>query len=286
MVAKTVPIRGVRENTALGRLRTPVVAVRDRASFGAATTHRGTLPELARCHARRKLDRRMAKRIQLTHELATACAATDTPLPAPAAAAPAVSVDFMLIRRCNEGDGRAFEVLVTKYQRKVASLINWSVHNHAVAEELTQEAFLRAYRALGSFRFESAFSTWLYAIARNIARSYQRNGQQFADNGASLDVLADDAEHWGHVFGRGYAPSPEEHLSNMQLVRAIEYAIDGMSPQMRTSLTMREVEEFSYAAIAERLGIPLNTVRSLIFRARATIALNVRPVEDRVISAS
>ena len=98
-------------------------------------------------------------------------------------------------------------------------------------------------------------------------------------------MLADDAEHWGHVFGRAYAPSPEEHLSNMQLVRAIEYAIDGMSPQMRTSITMREVEEFSYTAIAERLGIPLNTVRSLIFRARATIALNVRPVEDRVISA-
>lgn len=224
----------------------------------------------------------MAKRIQLVRALATACAATETPLPA---AAPAVAVDFMLIRRYNEGDGRAFEVLVTKYQRKVASLINWSVHNHAVSEELTQEAFLRAFRALHSFRFESAFSTWLYAIARNIARSYQRDGQQFADNGVSLDVLADDAEDWRHASRRACAPSPEEHLSNLQLVRAIEYAIDGMSPQMRTSFTMREVEEFSYAAIAERLGIPLNTVRSLIFRARATIALNIRPVDDRVSHA-
>lgn len=237
-------------------------------------------------HLQRAIYILMIKKIQLKHELETVCAVADTSL-SPEAAAPAGSVDFMLIRRFNEGETRAFEVLVTKYQRRVASLINWSVHNNSVTEELTQETFLRAYRALGSFRFESAFSTWLYAIARNIARSYHRDGQQLADNGVPLDILADDAEeeHWSHVSRRSYAPSPEEDLSNVQLVAAIEHSIDRMSPQMRTSITMREMEESSYTAIAERLGIPLNTVRSLIFRARATIALDIRPLLDRVISA-
>ena len=228
---------------------------------------------------------RMVKKIQSARTSKTACAVTDTPL-SQQADAQAVSVDFMLIRRFNEDDMRAFEVLVTKYQRRVASLINWSVHNNSVTEELTQETFLSAYRALGSFRFESAFSTWLYAIARNIARSYHRDGHQLADNGVPLDILADDAEeHWSGVSCRTYAPSPEEDLSNVQLVKAIKQSIDSMSPQMRTSITMREIEQFSYTEIAEHLGIPLNTVRSLIFRARATIALDIRPLLDRVISA-
>lgn len=224
------------------------------------------------------------KNIQLEHE-ETACAVTDPSL-LQAAAAPLGSVDFMLIRRFNEGDIRAFEVLVTKYQRKVASLINWSVHNNAVAEELTQETFLRAYRALGSFRFESVFSTWLFAIARNMARSYHRDGQQLADNGVPLELLAGDTnEQWSLAICTAYAPSPEENLSNVQLIEAIRQSIDSMSPQMRTSITMREIQQLSYAEIAEHLGIPLNTVRSLIFRARATIALDIRPLMDRVISA-
>ena len=193
-------------------------------------------------------------------------------------------VDFMLIRRFNAGEICAFEVLVTKYQRRVASLINRTVRNSAVAEELTQETFLRAYRALSAFRFESAFSTWLYTIGRNIAVSYYREGQQLADNAVPLDPLADEAQHWEQIARLGHAPSPEEDLANLQLLEAIEQSIAHLSPQMRASITLREMEECSYASISEQLGIPLNTVRSLIFRARATIAIEIRPLLDRAIS--
>lgn len=195
------------------------------------------------------------------------------------------SVDHLLIQRFNDGDIAAFEVLVIKYQRRVASLINMNVRNGSVAEELTQEVFLRTYRALVNFRFESAFSTWLYMIARNIATSYYRDGHMHADNAVSMDVLA-ETDHPIYTPGaENYAPSPEDSLCGQQLLFAIEQSIDRLSPQMRNSITMREVEQCSYAQIADALDIPLNTVRSLIFRARATIAHDIRPLLDSAISA-
>ncbi|MBC7501505.1 MAG: sigma-70 family RNA polymerase sigma factor [Herminiimonas sp.] len=191
----------------------------------------------------------------------------------------------MLIQRFNEGDIRAFEVLVTKYQRRVASLINMNVRNSSVAEELTQEVFLRTYRALVNFRFESAFSTWLYMIARNISTSYHRDGHMHADNAVSMDVLAETGHPIDTSRAENYAPSPEDSLCGQQLLFAIEQSIDRLSPQMRNSITMREMEQCSYAQIADALDIPLNTVRSLIFRARATIAHDIRPLLDSAISS-
>lgn len=191
-------------------------------------------------------------------------------------------VDHLLVERFNNGEIRAFEILVTKYQRRVASLINKTVHNAAVTEELTQEVFLRAYRALASFRYESAFSTWLYTIARNTATTYYRDGHVRADNAVSIHAAADEGGS-ANVTGET-APSPEDSLSGQQLLIAIEQSIERLSPHMRTSIVMREMEECSYAEIANALSIPLNTVRSLIFRARATIALDIRPLLDRANS--
>lgn len=195
------------------------------------------------------------------------------------------AVDHLLIQRFNQGDIRAFEVLVTKYQRRVASLINKTVHNAAVAEELTQEVFLRAYRALANFRFESAFSTWLYTIARNTATTYHRDGHVHADNAVSIQAMVEEGGPIDTAAAGETAPSPEDSLSGQQLLIAIEQSIERLSPQMRTSIVMREMEECSYAEIANALSIPLNTVRSLIFRARATIALDIRPLLDRANSA-
>lgn len=210
-------------------------------------------------------------------------------LPAPGLACDAQqalrSVDHLLVQRFIAGNIKAFEILVTKYQRRVAWLINRHVRNVAVTEELTQEVFLRAYRALGSFRFESAFATWLYAIARNTATSYHRDGHVHADNAVSIDAFDETGNLASALFPLDTAPSPEENLSGQQLLAAIEESIDRLSPQMRSSILMRELEEHSYADIAEALSIPLNTVRSLIFRARATIALDIRPLLDRAISA-
>lgn len=194
-------------------------------------------------------------------------------------------VDHMLIERFNAGDLCAFEILVTKYQRRVASLINKNVRNASVTEELTQEVFLRVYRALGNFRFESAFSTWLYAIARNTAITYHRDGDVQADNLVSINAMTESGRPVAAFAPEETAPSPEDNLSSQQLLRAIEQSIAGLSTQMQASITMRELEQCSYTDIAAALDIPVNTVRSLIFRARATIALDIRPLLDRAIFA-
>ncbi|MBC7455522.1 MAG: sigma-70 family RNA polymerase sigma factor [Massilia sp.] len=189
----------------------------------------------------------------------------------------------MLIRCFCDGDLCAFEVLVTKYQRRVAALINASVRNAAVAEELTQEAFLRAYRSLPGFRFESAFSTWLYAIARNLTTSYFRDGQVRAENAIPMDLLTETMSLQENASWEGCVSGPDEHLSGVQLVAGIEQSIANLSPHMRSAFLLRELDDLSYQEIAEQLTMPLNTVRSLIFRARATIGSDIRPLLSKAI---
>ncbi|KAF3997249.1 sigma-70 family RNA polymerase sigma factor [Glaciimonas immobilis] len=189
----------------------------------------------------------------------------------------------MLIRCVGDGDLRAFEVLVTKYQRRVAALINASVRNAAVAEELTQEVFLRAYRSLPGFRFESAFSTWLYAIARNLTVSYFRDGQMRAENAIPMDMLTETMALQENASWEGCVPGPDEHLCGVQLVASIEQSVANLSPRMRRAFLLREFDDLSYQEIAEQLIMPLNTVRSLIFRARATIGSDIRPLLSKTI---
>jgi RNA polymerase sigma-70 factor (ECF subfamily) len=192
-------------------------------------------------------------------------------------------VDDLLIKRFCAGELRAFEILVVKYQRRVAALINSSVRNDSVAEELTQETFLRAYRGLPNFRFESAFSTWLYTIARNTAMSYHRDGHSRADNAVSLDALVEDSGPVETGVGEGVAVSPDEEMEGKQLIAAIQASLTKLSAPMRDAVLMREMEGLSYAEIAEKLGVPLNTARSLIFRARETVAADIRPLLARSI---
>jgi RNA polymerase sigma-70 factor (ECF subfamily) len=176
------------------------------------------------------------------------------------------------------------KVLVTKYQRRVAAQINASVRNAAVAEELTQEAFLRAYRALPGFRFESAFSTWLYAIARNLTMSYFRDGQVRAENAVPMDLLTETMSLPENASWEGSVPGPDEHLCGLQLMAGIEQSITNLSPRMRNAFLLRELDDLSYQEIAEQLLMPINTVRSLIFRARATIGSDIRPLLNKAIS--
>lgn len=197
-------------------------------------------------------------------------------------------VDDLLIRRFCDGDLKAFEILVVKYQRRIAAAINAMVRNDGVAEELTQETFLRAYRGLPNFRFESAFSTWLYAIARNTATSYHRDGHGRADNAVSLDALTEEfgsgeASLIGGAAHERTASSPEEEVATQQLLARIQLAVSDLPPQMREALVLREMEGLSYVEIADKLGVPLNTVRSLIFRARESVANDINSMLDSAI---
>lgn len=196
-------------------------------------------------------------------------------------------VDDLLIRRFCEGDLRAFEILVVKYQRRIAAAINAMVRNDGVAEELTQETFLRAYRGLPNFRFESAFSTWLYAIARNTATSYHRDGHGRADNAVSLDALTEEFGSDEAIInargGERTASSPEEEVATQQLLARIQVAVSDLPVQMREALLLREMEGLSYVEIAEKLSVPLNTVRSLIFRARESVATDINSMLDSAI---
>ena len=181
-------------------------------------------------------------------------------------------VDRLLIERFLQGDKRAFEVLVVKYQRRIAALIERIVRNGAVAEELTQETFIKAYRALPQFRGESRFSTWLHTIARNTAVGHVGSGQAQADRAAGSGEQPDD-----DIGSAGTSPSPEEELVSRQLYDTIQRAIAELPARQREALLLREVEGLSYAEIAERLKTPLNTVRPWIFRAREAVADKIQP---------
>ena len=187
-------------------------------------------------------------------------------------ALPPVDVDRLLIDRFLQGDARAFEVLVVKYQRRIAAVIEQLVRNASLTEELTQDTFIKAYRALPGFRGESRFSTGLHSIARNTALSHLGSPQARADRAATADSLSDPAERIDADSVQGTSPSPEDELASKQLLACIELGMAGLPASQREALLLREIEGLSYAEIAERLKTPLNTVRTWIFRARETIA--------------
>ncbi len=192
-------------------------------------------------------------------------------------ALPPVDVDRLLIDRFLQGDARAFEVLVVKYQRRIAAVIEQLVRNASLTEELTQDTFIKAYRALPGFRGESRFSTWLHSIARNTALSHLGSPQARADRAATADSLSDPAERIDADSVQGTSPSPEDELASKQLLACIELGMAGLPASQREALLLREIEGLSYAEIAERLKTPLNTVRTWIFRARETIADKLQP---------
>ncbi len=182
-------------------------------------------------------------------------------------------IDAALIERARQGEIVAFELLVVKYQRRVAATIRRFVHDDRVAEELTQEVFLSVFVALPDFRPAGDFAPWLFTIARNEARSYLRSAQNRQD-----DRPVQRVGETGEDDGFAVAPSPEEEAMAHQLVDRIDAEVAALPEAQRRALLMREVDGLDYKAIAAALGQPVNTVKSHIFRAREAIARRAGPL--------
>ncbi len=185
-------------------------------------------------------------------------------------------VDQQLVERAQRGDKHAFELLVLKYQRKLARLLSRFVRDPAEVEDVAQEAFIKAYRALPTFRGDSAFYTWLYRIAINTAKNYLVALGRRAPTSTGFDnedaEIVEDAEQL-----RDNA-TPETELLGKQIGETVNRAMDALPEDLRTAITLREIEGLSYEEIASAMNCPIGTVRSRIFRAREAIAAELRPL--------
>jgi len=187
------------------------------------------------------------------------------------------SVDRELVVRVQQGDKRAFDVLVLKYQHKIVKLISRYIRDHAECQDVAQEAFIKAYRALGGFRGDSAFYTWLYRIAINTAKNYLvAQGRRPGDD--SID--AQDAEQFEGESGLKDYATPERMALKDEIERTVFQAIDDLPEDLRMAITLRELEGLSYEEIAQAMGCPIGTVRSRIFRAREAIDVKLQPLLD------
>lgn len=190
----------------------------------------------------------------------------------------APDADQQLVERVQKGDKRAFDLLVIKYQHKVLAVIGRLIRDHAEAQDVAQEAFIKAYRALPNFRGDSAFYTWIYRIAINTAKNYlvARNRRPPASD---LDV--DEAEFFSGNDAIHEMNTPERNLLRDELQSTIEQAFADLPKDLRTAVSLRELEGLSYEEIAEVMECPVGTVRSRIFRAREAIDKRIKPlVED------
>ncbi len=186
------------------------------------------------------------------------------------------SVDQELVARVQRGDKAAFDLLVRKYQHKIAKLVSRYVRDRAEVEDVTQEAFIKAYRALRGFRGESAFYTWLYRIAINTAKNYLvAQGRR----PLSVDVEPEEAEAMASEHGNvSELLTPERSMLTDEIARTVERAIAALPEDLRTAITLREIEGLSYDDIAVAMDCPIGTVRSRIFRAREAIDNELRPL--------
>ena len=185
-------------------------------------------------------------------------------------------VDQQLVLRAQSGDKRAFELLVMKYQRKLGRLLSRFVRDPAEVEDVAQEAFIKAYRALPTFRGESAFYTWLYRIAINTAKNYLVALGRRAPTTVGVDI--DDAENFEDADQLRDASTPESELEGKEIAGVVNKAMDALPEDLRTAITLREIEGLSYEEIASVMNCPIGTVRSRIFRAREAIATELRPL--------
>jgi len=182
--------------------------------------------------------------------------------------ASALSVDQKLVLRVQKGDKKAFDMLVIKYQGKVASIISRYVKDHHEIADVSQEAFIKAYRALANFRGESAFYTWLYRIAINCAKNYLTSKGR---RPPAADVDIDDAEYYSGNQRLSDNATPESLLNKEQLEKVVNDAIIALPEDLRVALTLREFDGLSYDEISEVMSCPVGTVRSRIFRARDAV---------------
>lgn len=192
-------------------------------------------------------------------------------------------IDLQLVERVRQGDKQAYGLLVEKYRRKLTRLLSRMVRDPDEIEDIAQEAFIKAYKALPQFRGDAAFYTWLYRIAVNTAKNYlaaKGRGMQTVSDQA----INDDDEPDERLMAQDIS-TPESELLSKQVAYAVNEAVEALPEELRQAITLREIEGMSYEEIAEAMACPIGTVRSRIFRAREAIAAKLRPIlgttEDR-----
>ncbi|MEW5756943.1 MAG: RNA polymerase sigma factor RpoE [Pseudomonadota bacterium] len=181
--------------------------------------------------------------------------------------------DRELVERVQKGDKKAFDLLVVKYQYKIIKLVSRYIHEPSEAQDVAQDAFIKAYRALPSFRGESAFYTWLYRIATNTAKNHL-----VAQQRRQTDVVIDDEEALQREskIGLDDIETPDNVLIRDEVERTVFEAIESLPDDLKTAISLRELDGLSYEEIAEAMDCPVGTVRSRIFRARETISNKLR----------
>ncbi|PKM36068.1 MAG: RNA polymerase sigma factor RpoE [Gammaproteobacteria bacterium HGW-Gammaproteobacteria-10] len=184
-------------------------------------------------------------------------------------------LDKDLVLRVQQGDKSAFDLLAIKYQYKIVQLVNRYVKDPSEAQDVAQESFIKAYRAIGNFRGDSAFYTWLYRIAINTAKNYLVARSR---RSSDYEIDIDDAEQIQNAPELKGMDTPEQHLLNEEILETIKAAIEKLPEEMRIAITLREFEGMSYEEIAEAMECPVGTVRSRIFRAREAIDNKLTPL--------
>lgn len=187
-------------------------------------------------------------------------------------------LDLALVRRVQAGDNAAFDLLVRKYQHRIGAVVYRFVPDHAEAQDIVQEAFIRAYRALASFRGDAQFYTWLYRIAVNTAKNHLVAAKR---RPPTADIAAEDAEHHAGAGRLHDHDTPENHLLREEVELAVTDTVAGLPEELRQAFTLREVDGLSYEQIAQLMHCPIGTVRSRIFRAREAIDARLRPLMDK-----
>lgn len=188
------------------------------------------------------------------------------------------SIDQKLVVKVQQGDKTAFDLLARKYQHKIAKLISRYVRDRAEVEDVTQEALIKAYRAIGGFRGESAFYTWLYRIAVNTAKNYlESQGRRPPGS----DVEIEGAELIESGDGLRDNATPERQMLRDEIATTVHRVLEHLPADLRTAITLREIEGMSYEEIAAVMDCPIGTVRSRIFRAREAIDQELQPLIER-----
>lgn len=187
----------------------------------------------------------------------------------------APDVDQQLVERVQKGDKRAFDLLILKYQHKIFAVISRFIRDHSEVQDVAQDAFIKAYKALPNFRGESAFYTWMYRIAINTAKNYlvARNRRPPAN-----DLEVEDAEFYSGNEAMHEMNTPESNLMRDELQAVIDLAFKELPDDLRRAVTLREIDGLSYEEIAEAMDCPIGTVRSRIFRARESIDKKIQPL--------
>ena len=185
-------------------------------------------------------------------------------------------VDAELVARVQRGDKQAFDLLVLKYQRKIMRLLSRMIRDPAEVEDVAQESFIKAYRALPQFRGESAFYTWLYRIAINTARNWLAQSKRRPSAPSTYE--SEEGETFNETDNLTDSSNPESEMASRQIAETVNKAMNDLPEELRNAIVMREIDGMSYEDIAQSMNCPIGTVRSRIFRAREAIAIRLKPL--------